>query len=292
MKIDYNEISERIEELLKNGVKTRNKILNEIISEDEELNSILELCKKSKGETEIMIELKKPIEIIRKDINTLETINKLADSKIASMSAKKFYTNKVVKENMPHGTNEELKQSITKARKNEIHKKSNARKFLNNYFLEYMSDKKNEINNKNKWLKDLSTLEKNVDLLGSQTSDVLYLVSIYIDVGYYKKADSILKIYDPKDLTEIQRKNYHVLNDRAKRLRNQHFINNLIEMGCSPQQIYDLCEKEVSEYRAPYLDLKFIASMLEKRFRKVINKSDNVHENNINKKEENDELEL
>ena len=142
MDIDYNEISKKIDEILKNGVKNRNKILNQIASDDAELKRVLELCRKQKSETEIMIELKKPIKEIRQDINILETISRMTDSKITSMNAKHFYTNKVIKENMPHSTNEELKSSITKARKNHINRKRNARAYLKKYFNQYMLDKK------------------------------------------------------------------------------------------------------------------------------------------------------
>lgn len=196
---------------------------------------------------------------------------------------------------MPHNTNDELNKSITNARKMEIYKKSDARKFLKKYFFEYMQNRKNGVIDKDKLISDLDKIEKNINLLGCQNSDVFYLVSIYIDIGVYKKAEAILNAYNPQNLSEVERKNYHILKDRTKKTRNKHFIKNLCELGYTPQQIYEICEKEVSEYRAPYLDLGFISSMLEKNFgysANSTNKSNCDDNKNENKKEEKDELEL
>ena len=129
---------------------------------------------------------------------------------------------------------------------------------------------------------------KNVELLGCQSSDALYLVSIYLDVGEYERAENILNVYDPKELTDIEKKNYHILKDRTKKLRNQQFIIDLYEHGLSPEQIYERCESVVSEYRVPYLDMRFISNILKKCYgysRHANNKS------NIDKNED-DELEL
>lgn len=142
MQINIEEISKKIDRLLDNGVKNRNKILNEVFAEDGEIIRVLKLCMKQKSESEIMVELKMPINVIKNDINLLQTVSRLIDSKISKISSGKFYMNKVIQENMPHNTKEELDESITKARKDEINKKRNAREYLKKYFLEYMLDKR------------------------------------------------------------------------------------------------------------------------------------------------------
>lgn len=97
-------------------------------------------------------------------------------------------------------------------------------------------------------------------------------------------------MYNPVNLPENDKKNYHILKERTKKSRNEQFIKNLYEMGCSPKQIIDLCEKEVSEYRAPYLDLRFIAGVLEDNYG-YSRKTDSKNQDD-NKDKENDELEL
>ncbi len=291
MKIDKNEISEKVKQFVKNGVRNRNKILSSLLSKDEQIMKVLELYKKGKSEADILVELKMPIEDVRKNMETIDNVSKMIDSTINWITARKFFMNKVIADDMPRDNDEELRKSLAKVRKEITYKRKNARFFLNKYFHKYQFDMKAGLVDKNQILKDLPNLVKKVELLGCQTSDVLYLVSLYDEVGDYKRAENILKVFDPQKMSETEEKNYYILKDSNKKLRNKKFIENLSELGYSPKQIYEFCEKEVSEYRAPYLDLKFIASVLEE-YSKKTNNTTKSNENKEKSQPEDDELEL
>lgn len=262
MQIDKNEICEKVKQYVKNGVRNRNKILSSLLSEDENVMKVLELYRKRKSENDIMVELKMPIEDVRENMAIIDNVSKMIDSTTAWLTSKKYFIDRILENGMPCDNDEELRKSIAKARNETTYKRKNARNFLNKYFYKYQLDTKNGLVDKNQILKDLPELVKNVKLLECKVSDVLYLVSMYDDIGEYKRAENILGVYDPKNMEEVDRRNYYILNDRTKKLRNREFVDNLCEKGYSYEQIYQFCEKEISEYRAPYLDLKFVSNII------------------------------
>lgn len=289
MQIDKNEICEKVKQYVKNGVRNRNKILSSLLSEDENVMKVLELYRKRKSENDIMVELKMPIEDVRENMAIIDNVSKMIDSTTAWLTSKKYFIDRILENGMPCDNDEELRKSIAKARNETTYKRKNARNFLNKYFYKYQLDTKNGLVDKNQILKDLPELVKNVKLLECKVSDVLYLVSMYDDIGEYKRAENILGVYDPKNMEEIDRRNYYILNDRTKKLRNREFVDNLCEKGYSYEQIYQFCEKEISEYRAPYLDLKFVSNIIseyKRREKSSINQKQDI------RKKEKDELEL
>ncbi len=289
MQIDKNEICEKVKQYVKNGVRNRNKILSSLLSEDENVMKVLELYRKRKSENDIMVELKMPIEDVRENMAIIDNVSKMIDSTTAWLTSKKYFIDRILENGMPCDNDEELRKSIAKARNETTYKRKNARNFLNKYFYKYQLDTKNGLVDKNQILKDLPELVKNVKLLECKVSDVLYLVSMYDDIGEYKRAEKILGVYDPKNMEEIDRRNYYILNDRTKKLRNREFVDNLCEKGYSYEQIYQFCEKEISEYRAPYLDLKFVSNIIseyKRREKSSINQKQDI------RKKEKDELEL
>lgn len=291
MQIDKNEICEKVKQYVKNGVRNRNKILSSLLSEDENVMKVLELYRKRKSENDIMVELKMPIEDVRENMAIIDNVSKMIDSTTAWLTSKKYFIDRILENGMPCDNDEELRKSIAKARNETTYKRKNARNFLNKYFYKYQLDTKNGLVDKNQILKDLPELVKNVKLLECKVSDVLYLVSMYDDIGEYKRAENILGVYDPKNMEEIDRRNYYILNDRTKKLRNREFVDNLCEKGYSYEQIYQFCEKEISEYRAPYLDLKFVSNIIseyKRREKGIINQKQDIRK----KEKEKDELEL
>ncbi len=281
MLVIADELEKRIEQIMDEGKRNRNDILNIIISEDKELMKILELYRQRKNIEEIMIELKIPIDRVRQSVETIDKISKMIDAKSISRHTGKFYRNKVIQNNMPHENEEELNKSISQARKKEINEKKNMRLYLNGFFLEYQQSKRKGNLNKKKLSKNLEKITKMITLLGCKTSDILYLASMYNDLGDYKKTEKLLNLYEPKQLGETDRINYCIIKDETRKIRNKAFVNELYEQGLSPTQIIELCEKEVSEYRAPFLDLKFITKVLKDSYGYGKNKVD-----------EEDELEL
>ena len=273
-----DELIQKIDKILAKGERNRNKILGVLIGDDDSFKKILELYKSKKNEYDILEETRLPIELIRNTIKNIDELNRLIDQKVKNITIKKFYEKKAEKENIDkHLT---LEDKIKESRKREINQKKNAEKNLSAFFNNYLKAKhENKLNTEN-LRKNLDNVKLLIDLLGNKPSHMLFLASIYNDLGDYKKSSKILHLIKDENFTQIEKRNFNIIKDEIKVLRNKKFITMLFDEGLSFEQIAKECEKQVGEFRV-FIDRNFIKQTLDEYKRQKDKKTNQKEDNDL-----------
>ena len=105
-------IEKKIQELVNKGMRNKLEIFNVIIENDKQLNEIILLYKKGKSIEDIAIQNKIPLEEVRKSIEVSIEIFSLIDRNIRLLYSKSYLEKMVIKNNLPHKTDKEMKESI------------------------------------------------------------------------------------------------------------------------------------------------------------------------------------
>lgn len=226
-----SDVEEIIENYIQNGQKKREAIFYAIIANDEELEKITRLYRERKTVDEIIVEGRIPAERVREGIDVITHLNRLIDKKINSSHYMDYYEKRAIEQNLPHSNKEELYRSTTIIRKQERLKKENASKKLTKIISEYQSTK---INSKGNSENVRKFVNENIDevvelnnLLGYNASRLLYIASMYNDLGNYKKTNVVLSRINKDNMSATDAKNYGIVRRKAIKLENADFIKKL-----------------------------------------------------------------
>lgn len=228
---------EKINGLLENGEKNRNKILFSIIDDLDYLR-VLELYKQKKDELEIYKETNLSFDKIRQIIKYIDDVNRTIDSKRRQQNTERYRGVYMI--------NQERK-TLSQKDKDAIKKE------LVKYKCLYRQNKLTKSNLQ----KNLQKLIVKIEALGNTFEDRMFLAEVYAELNMMEKAETILNEEYSDNLGPYNETLYKKIKKEVIEKRNFQYIKKLYEQGKNEEEIIKDAEKQSYRYRKD-LNLRFI----------------------------------
>ena len=240
-----------IYDLISKGEANRNKILDKVVENDNNLKTILDLYRNMKSDIEIAKELDTDVNSVQEKKNLIDEINKKIDS---------VYSEKHVKDSARNKQKE--KYNETKGKQMQVRTRRQVyQKQVKEFLSKYVAAKESG-NLKNMNLtENVEKFAQKISFLGERVSYRLFLAEMYSEIGKFMDAREILSFYDKSELTDLEKHQYENIEKQIIVQENRAKIRKWCLQGKNYEDISKECERIGTENRV-LITPQFIKSVI------------------------------